>query len=73
MLEGLREVLFAGGLVLLVLLAWTRVQALVHRFATRHPEFGPARDEGGGCSGNCSCSGGGCTSHPEIELKELDR
>jgi hypothetical protein len=42
---------------------WLLVQATARAFARRHPEFGPAREEGGGCgSGQCRCSGGGsCT------------
>ncbi|MCB1800264.1 MAG: chemotaxis protein [Gammaproteobacteria bacterium] len=44
--------------ILAILLGWIEVQQLARRFAERHPEFGPAREEGGGCGSNCSCSGG---------------
>jgi hypothetical protein len=44
-------------LVILGLLAgWVGVQHLSRSFAARHPEFGPAREEGGGCGGLfCLC------------------
>jgi hypothetical protein len=41
-----------------VLLGWIWVQGVYARFATRHPELGPYREEGGGCGGGC-CSGRG--------------
>ncbi len=44
-------------LIILGLMAgWISVQHLSRRFAARHPEFGPAREEGGGCGGLfCLC------------------
>lgn len=42
------------GLLLLMLLGWVVVERLAHRFAHRHPEFGPARKLGcGGCGNHC--------------------
>ncbi|ANB02099.1 hypothetical protein [Ectothiorhodospira sp. BSL-9] len=38
--------------------AWVLVQHAARRFAQRHPEFGPAKEEGGGCASGC----GGCAS-----------
>lgn len=32
---------------------WILVQHGARRFAERHPEFGPAREEGGGCGFHC--------------------
>lgn len=32
---------------------WILVQHLSRGFASRHPEFGPAREEGEGCSAHC--------------------
>ena len=32
---------------------WILVQQVARRFAERHPEFGPAREEGGGCGFHC--------------------
>ena len=44
-------------LIILGLLAgWVGVQHLARGFASRHPELGPAREEGGGCGGLfCLC------------------
>ena len=45
-------------LVIFGLLAgWIGVQHLSRVFARRHPEFGPAREEGGGCGFLCRCKG----------------
>lgn len=40
-------------------LCWMLVQYLARAFARRHPEFGPAREEGGGCGKTCLCAGSG--------------
>ena len=56
------DYLLAMGLILLALLGWIGVQQLARGFAARHPEFGPAKEEGGGCGSSCSCSGGQCSS-----------
>ena len=59
------EALLAAGVTLLVLLGWIGVQQLARRFAARHPEFGPAREEGSGCGAGCNCAGGQCTRRNE--------
>lgn len=61
------QYLIAVGVILTAMAGWLVVQALARRFAARHPEFGPAREEGGGCgSGNCgSCSGHGECATPD--------
>lgn len=42
--------LLIAVLVIFGLLAgWILVQQWARAFATRHPEFGPAKEEGGGC------------------------
>ncbi len=46
----------AMGIILAVFAGWVVVQQLARRFAVRHPEFGPAREEGGGCGKTCGCS-----------------
>jgi hypothetical protein len=46
----------AIGIVFIALGGWLAVQAAVRRFAGRHPEFGPARED---CAGGCA--GHGCT------------
>ena len=53
------DFLIAPLLIFLVLTGWVLVQRAVRLFALRHPEFGPAREEGGGCGSGCMCSGGG--------------
>lgn len=51
--------LLAMGLIMLLMLAWVSVQQVSRLFARRNPQFGPPREEGGGCGGSCLCSGGG--------------
>ncbi len=51
--------LIAMGAILLMLVGWIGVQQAARHYALRHPEFGPPREEGGGCGGSCSCKGGG--------------
>ena len=55
------DMLIAAGVILLVLLGWLRVQQGARDFAERHPEFGPAREEGKGCN----CTGGQCSRRNE--------
>jgi hypothetical protein len=57
------DALLAAGLILLLLLAWIWVQQRARDFATRHPEFGPAKEEGSGCGTGCACTGGRCSKH----------
>ena len=65
MAETLINMAIAVGLILLALLGWIRVQQSAREFADRHPEFGPAKEEGGGCGSSCSCSNGGSCKNPE--------
>ena len=51
------DYLIAVGVILVVLLGWTRVQQLGRNFAARHPEYGPPPEEGTGCGSGCMCSG----------------
>ena len=55
------DMLIAASVILLVLLGWILVQQFAREYARRHPEFGPAREEGSGCGSGCHCSGGRCT------------
>lgn len=34
---------------------WVAIQEAARRFARRHPELGPAREEGGQCGVSCGC------------------
>ncbi|MBF0265587.1 MAG: chemotaxis protein [Gammaproteobacteria bacterium] len=58
MIEILTKYLVAISLIFAALLVWIFVQKLSRKVAVQHPEFGPAREEGGGCNsgGNCRCS-----------------
>lgn len=51
--DYLVAVLAIGGM----LIGWLVVQRAARAFALRHPEFGPPREEGGGCGGKCTCKG----------------
>ncbi len=55
----LSNYILAMGLIMLVLLGWVSVQHVSRLFAKRHPQFGVAREEGGGCGKSCLCAGGG--------------
>jgi Spy/CpxP family protein refolding chaperone len=50
------RIVTAAVIIALALGGWLLVQAAARRFAARHPEFGPAREEGGGC-GSCADHG----------------
>jgi hypothetical protein len=56
----IQNMLIAFSATLLLMLGWITVQQLARLFAARHPELGPAREEGGGCGKNCGCHGGSC-------------
>jgi len=59
------DYLIAMGGILLLLLGWVGVQHLARELARRHPQFGPAREEGGGCGSGCSCSSKGECRRPD--------
>lgn len=48
------------GIMLALVFAWIAVQTAARRFAARHPEFGPLREEGKESCSGCSSS---CASH----------
>lgn len=56
-MELITRYLLAMCVLLLVLFLWVSVQKLSRKFAAAHPEFGPIREEGGGCGsgGKCNC------------------
>lgn len=43
-----------------LLIGWLLVQQLGRNYARAHPEYGAAREEGGGCGKSCACSGSSC-------------
>lgn len=59
--------LITVGLILLMLMGWVTVQYLARAYATKHPEFGPAREEGGGC-GTSHCTS--CSTHDTCKTDE---
>lgn len=56
------DFIIAMAAILLLLGGWILVQQKSREFARRHPEYGPAREEGGGCGTSCLCSKGGSCS-----------
>jgi len=74
--EYLFDMGLAAGLILLALMGWVGVQQMARDFAARHPEFGPAKEEGSGCGG-CACGSGQCATRPPTPLdthsQERDR
>ena len=54
------KILVAAAIIFSVLAAWIGVQFLARHFAARHPELGPAREEGTGCGKDCGCAKGRC-------------
>jgi len=57
--------------ILFLLSSWIFVQYLSQYYASRHPEFGPARQEGGGCGKSCLCSDGNCKNKRLKNQEEL--
>ena len=55
------DFIIASVAILVLLSGWLLVQQLARRYAARHPEFGPAREEGSGCGKSCLCTGGRCS------------
>ena len=49
--------LTATFIIFALFIVWVIVQHLSRAYARRHPEFGPAREEGGGCGRGCRCAG----------------
>jgi hypothetical protein len=46
------------GLILALMGGWIAVERFYRRFARRHPDLGPYREQGGRCGGHCA--GGAC-------------
>ncbi len=60
-------------IILGALAGWIGIQHLARVFATRHPEFGPLREEGGGCGLNCQCQDRqSCTERTFIGSQERE-
>ena len=50
--------LLLSALIFLLLLGWILVQQVSRLSAQRHPQFGPAKEEGNECAKNCLGKGG---------------
>jgi hypothetical protein len=50
------QLLLSIGIIFAAFAFWVVIQESARRFAKRHPEFGPAREEGGECGISCSCA-----------------
>lgn len=57
------EFMLTSLVIFVVLSGWLFVQDRYRRFAHRHPELGPFRQEEG-CGGGCSCRQGSCHVKP---------
>ena len=66
------DFIIASLALLAVLCGWLFVQYLARSFAARHPEFGPAREEGSGCGKSCLCGSGGCSRGAQGTAAALD-
>jgi hypothetical protein len=66
-MEIINRYLIAMFFMLLFLFIWYMVQKLSRKIASAHPEFGPVREEGGGCggSGKCNCNNAKKCSKPK--------
>ncbi|MCC5848735.1 MAG: chemotaxis protein [Verrucomicrobia bacterium] len=49
------KLILSIGIIFAAFLFWVIIQESARRFARRHPEFGPAREEGGECGVSCGC------------------
>ncbi len=52
--------LIAMGVIFFLMIGWIWVQQASRKFAQKHPEFGPAKEEGLGCGKTCGCKQGSC-------------
>jgi hypothetical protein len=50
------QLILSIGIIFGAFAFWVLIQESARRFARRHPEFGPAREEGGECGISCSCA-----------------
>ena len=64
------DFVIASIAILLLLSGWLFVQHLARWYAARHPEFGPAREEGSGCGQSCLCAGGSCDKRAQRQISE---
>ncbi len=56
------DFILAIALIMTILGGWILVQKLARDYAARHPEFGPAKEEGSSCGKGCLCRNGSCAN-----------
>lgn len=62
------KMIIAIAAIFSLLLSWLAIQHLARLFANRHPELGPAREEGQGCGTSCGCHDkGSCKKHDGVK------
>ncbi len=66
------QYLISVAIILGVFAAWIAVQHAARAFARRHPEFGPAKEEGMGCGMFCRCSAGDTCPFEDVEKPQAD-
>ena len=61
----------AMAFMLTFIFLWYSVQKFSRKFAAEHPEFGKAREEGGGCGGGgkCNCNNAKNCAMPNSKVK----
>ncbi len=52
------QLLITIGIIFSILIGWVLVQQAARKYAAKHPEFGPAKEEGLGCGKTCGCKTG---------------
>lgn len=73
------QLILSIGIIFAAFAFWVLIQESARRFARRHPEFGPAREEGGECGISCgcpnwkSCSQRACVSSPSDRSSVLPK
>ncbi|MDX2505482.1 MAG: chemotaxis protein [Gammaproteobacteria bacterium] len=74
-MEIITRYFIAMAFMLMFLFFWMLVQKLSRKVAKTHPEFGPAREEGGGCGGGgkCNCTSIKSCTNPIIRHKQNSR
>ncbi len=65
------DIIIAIVVIMTLLGGWIIVQHLAHWYASKHPELGPAREEGGGCGKSCLCTNRQCKNKPLHNQEEL--
>ena len=55
-IEVITPYLMAIVFILAFFSFWIMIQIMSRKFADHHPEFGKAREEGGGCGGGGKCN-----------------